>query len=268
VLAGADRQAYSGSQPVVAPLYDTRATVDVLLAAAAAAGGAVKDKLAGYTDEVDYLQKQILPLIQAKGFYTAPEVLTFWSKWQQFGGWWTADAGLEKPDGAKALAQSLDLSASAVSPLEQDQFYLVTFPTQMGDGSGANRPWLQETPDPTTTVTWNTWVEMNPATAKKLDIKDDDIIRISSPAGEIEAVVYRYPAIRPDAIALPFGQGHENLGRYAEKRGANPAKLFEAKTNSVGDLAYGDVRVKITKTGQRRPLARLESREGVYGKEE
>lgn len=62
VLAGAHRQALAGSQPVVAPLYDTRATLDVLLAGAALAGGPVKEKLA-YTDEVDYLQKQILPLI-------------------------------------------------------------------------------------------------------------------------------------------------------------------------------------------------------------
>jgi molybdopterin-containing oxidoreductase family iron-sulfur binding subunit len=137
----------------------------------------------------------------------------------------------------------------------------------MGDGSGANRPWLQETPDATTTVTWNTWVEMNPATAKKLDIKDDDIIKIVSPAGEIQAVVYLYPAIRPDTIALPFGQGHDALGRYAAKRGANPAKLYELKTTAAGDLAFGDVRVTISKTGQRRTLARLESREGVYGKE-
>jgi molybdopterin-containing oxidoreductase family iron-sulfur binding subunit len=117
-------------------------------------------------------------------------------------------------------------------------------------------------------VTWNTWVELNPATAKKLDIKDDDIVKITSPVGEIQAVVYLYPAIRPDTIALPFGQGHTALGRYAEKRGANPAMLYELKNTEAGDLAFGDVRVTIAKTGQRRPLARLESREGVYGKEQ
>jgi molybdopterin-containing oxidoreductase family iron-sulfur binding subunit len=137
----------------------------------------------------------------------------------------------------------------------------------MGDGSGANRPWLQETPDPTTTVAWNTWVEMNPETAKKLDIKDDDIIKITSPAGEIECSVYRYPAIRPDTIAIPFGQGHEALGQFAENRGANPARLLEAKVNEAGDLAFGDVQVSIAKTGKTRALARLESRRGVYGEE-
>jgi len=266
VMAGADRRAYSGAQPVVAPLYDTRSTIDVLLAAAALAGGPVKERMV-YSDEVDFIQKKILGLIGANGFYTAPEVLSFWAKWQQFGGWWTADSGLETPDGGKMLAQAVNLNPGALTPLDANQFYLVTFPTQLGDGSGANRPWLQETPDPTTTVTWNTWVELNPATAKKLDIKDDDIVKITSPVGEIQAVVYLYPAIRPDTIAMPFGQGHAALGRYAEKRGANPAILYELKTTEAGDLAFGDVRVTIAKTGQRRPLARLESREGVYGKE-
>ena len=34
-----------------------------------------------------------------------------------------------------------------------------------------------------------------------------------------------YPAIRPDVIAIPFGQGHTGYGRYATNRGANPAVL-------------------------------------------
>ncbi len=119
----------------------------------------------------------------------------------------------------------------------------MTFPTQLGDGSGANRPWLQETPDPTTTVTWNTWVKLTPKPPKKLGIKDDDWSRSRRAAGEIEALVYRYPAIRPDTIAIPFGQGHDALGRYAANRGANPASLLEGKVNEAGDLAFGDMQV-------------------------
>ena len=102
----------------------------------------------------------------------------------------------------------------------EGQFHLVTFPTQLGDGSGANRPWLQETPNPSTTVMWNSWVEINPKTAEELGVHDDDIVKVKSPTGEIEAVVYLFPAIRPDTVAIPFGQGHTALGRWAEGRGA------------------------------------------------
>jgi anaerobic selenocysteine-containing dehydrogenase len=127
------------------------------------------------------------------------------------------------------------------------------------------KPWLQELPDPTTTVTWDTWVEMNPKTAEKLGIENDDIVRITSVAGSVEAAVYKYPAIRPDTIAIPFGRGHTAYGRYAEGRGANPADLLNQKFNSAGDLVFGSMKVKIEKTGKKKQLARLEGIVGVYG---
>ncbi len=148
---------------------------------------------------------------------------------------------------------------------EEGIFYLVTYATIMGDGSGANRPWLQETPDPMTTVMWNTWVEINPKTAEELGIEHNDLVKVKSAAGEIEAAAYLYPAIRPDTIAIPFGQGHTALGRYAAGRGANPLKLVEVQVNDAGELALGDTLVSIEKSGSKRELARLESIKGVYG---
>jgi anaerobic selenocysteine-containing dehydrogenase len=152
-----------------------------------------------------------------------------------------------------------------VRPEGENSFHLVTFATHLGDGSGANRPWLQETPDPMTTITWNSWVEINPQVAEELDIHHDDVVLVKSAAGEIEATAYLYPAIRPDTIAIPFGQGHTALGRYAEGRGVNPMDLIEVKVNEAGELAVGDTLVTIEKTGRRRPLAHLESIKGVYG---
>jgi molybdopterin-containing oxidoreductase family iron-sulfur binding subunit len=116
-----------------------------------------------------------------------------------------------------------------------------------------------------TTVMWNTWVEIHPDTAHHLGIHDDDIVKISSEAGEIEAPVYLYPAIRPDTIAIPFGQGHTALGRYAQGRGSNPANLLSVSLNPAEDLALADTLVTITPTGKTHKLARLESRVGVYG---
>ena len=135
----------------------------------------------------------------------------------------------------------------------------------LSDGSGANKPWLQETPDPTTTVMWNTWVEIHPDTADKLGLKDDDVVRITSPFGELEVSVYRYPAIRPDTIAIPFGQGHTAYGRYAQARGANLASLLGTRSNGAGGLATQSLKVKIEKTGRQRPLSRLESQLGANG---
>jgi anaerobic selenocysteine-containing dehydrogenase len=184
----------------------------------------------------------------------------------QTGGWWKNTAGLAAPKAAGALDKPLP-PVQAPAAAKPDEFYLVVFPTQLGDGSGANRPWLQETPDPTTTVTWNTWVEIAPETAEKHGFKNDDIIKIKSASGEIEAPVYRYPAIRPDTIAIPFGNGHQALGQFAKDRGANPAVLFDPLNNEVEGAALGDTRVTLTNTGKQKRLARVESREGVYGTE-
>jgi anaerobic selenocysteine-containing dehydrogenase len=253
MLAGSNRTILSAAQPVVVPLYNTKAAADVLLAAA-------NGKLP-YSDEVDFIQKKLVPYLQkANGTFSAPEIFTFWTQWIQKGGWWTIEAELKKPSKFSMPSTPQD------SPIGRgDHLYLVVYPTQMGDGNGANRPWLQETPDPMTTVMWGSWVEINPETAKTLGIQDDDVIEISSPAGSIQTSVYLYPAIRPDTIAIPFGQGHSALGRFAAGRGCNPAAILTAIENEAGDLAYGDTLVTLKKAGSRRPLARLESRAGVYG---
>jgi anaerobic selenocysteine-containing dehydrogenase len=78
---------------------------------------------------------------------------------------------------------------------------------------------------------WNSWVEINPKTAEELGVDNDDVVLITSPAGVAQAIVYKYPAIRPDTIAMPFGQGHTAYGRYAQGRGSNPADLFGLKFN-------------------------------------
>jgi hypothetical protein len=41
-----------------------------------------------------------------------------------------------------------------------------------------------------------------------------------------------YPPIRPEVIAMPYGQGHEGFGRYAGKRGVNAALLNPLPVNS------------------------------------
>lgn len=262
-LAGTDRSTYSSIQPVVQPVHNTKATVDVILAAAA--GISAIRKILPYTDEVDFIQNKITSLIQAGGFFTAEELPSFWSQWLQYGGWWKNEVNLRAPRDATQLEMNLSIPAPVAA--SGDTFHLVTFATQMGDGRGANRPWLQETPDPQTTITWNSWVEINPKTAQHLDIHDDDIVEIKPVNGgeTIEAIVYLYPAIRPDTIAIPFGQGHTALGRWATGRGVNPAKLWETRLNAAGDLTISNTMVTITPTGRKRPLARQESRAGVYG---
>lgn len=255
-VTGSAQSVLSGFQPAVSPFNDySRATADVLLAAAAQAGMAL-----AYTDEYEFVKsklQQFVPL--SGGVFAAPEINTFMAYFQQYGGWWlTADA-LVAPTASNA---KLNLTEAE---FEDGEFFLVPFVSPTLGEAGANKPWLQETPDPTTTVMWNTWVEMNPDTAHELGLENDDLVRIVSVAGEVVAPVYKYPAIRPDTIAIPFGQGHTAYGQFAAGRGVNPADLFGAHFNEAGDLAFAGMKVRVEKVGKYQVLSRLESKIGVYG---
>jgi hypothetical protein len=212
---------------------------------------------------VAFIQDRLLALVENKAAnFNAGEINTFSAYFQQFGGWWANQNALTAP-APNPLNDTLDPAAPVFEG--EGEFTLLPYVSPVLGEAGANKPWLQEVPDPTTTVMWNSWVEINPETALELGIENDDVVRIVSEAGEIELSVYLYPAIRPDTIAIPFGQGHTAYGRYAEGRGANPLDLLGLKFNQAGDLAFGSTKVKIEKTGVKRELSRLESKIGVYG---
>ncbi|MCC6260079.1 MAG: molybdopterin-dependent oxidoreductase [Anaerolineales bacterium] len=263
VFTGSAQAILSGAQPVVSPFYDTRATVDLLLAAAQLVGG----KFAGavpFKDEVEFIQSKTAPLKnEANGFFSAVDLPTFNASFQQYGGWWKTESAFGAPNTEDVLNRDFDGAEPEFNG--EGEFYLVPFVSPTLAEAGANKPWLQELADPTTTVMWSTWVEINPETAEELHIDNEDVVKIISEFGAVEAAVYKYPAIRPDTIAMPFGQGHTAYGRYAEGRGANPADLFSAEYNQAGDILFGGLKVKIEKTGKKLAIPRLESMMGVYG---
>ncbi len=256
VATGAAQSVLSGAQPVVSPMQNTRSTADVFIAAAPAA--------LPFNDEVEYIQSKLANLIgQADGSFMATEINSFSAYFQQHGGWWRTSADLTAPASASLLDTGIDVEAAEFAG--EGEFFFLPFVSPTLGEAGANKPWLQELPDPTTTVMWNTWVEINPETAHELGVENDDVVKIISEAGEVEAPVYLYPAIHPEVIAMPFGQGHSAYGRYAQGRGVNPANLLGAHFNEAGDLAFAGMKVRIEKTGRQQFLSRLESRIGVYG---
>lgn len=272
VATGTAQSVLSGLQPVVTGvyekdspnlLYNPRGTADVLIAAVKLAGDQFA-QIFPFNDEVEYIQSKLTTLIgQTDGSFVAPEINSFSAYFQQSGGWWRKTPELTAPVAASALDRALEVGTAETA--EEGQFFFKPYVSPTLAEAGANIPWLQELADPTTTVMWNTWVEINLKTAEELGIEDDDVVRIVSEAGAVEASVYRYPAIRPDTIAMPFGQGHTAYGSYAQGRGVNPADILGANFNEAGDLAFMGMKVKIEKTGKKRVLSRMEGKLGVYG---
>jgi anaerobic selenocysteine-containing dehydrogenase len=262
---GGDRPMVSGGQPVVRPLYNTRSTADVFLGLSALLGGEVAEALP-WSDEVNFLEESSADLIGSSvGSFDAATPSGFWSRWRQYGGWWSDKPFRQEPVPVGLPDEPLEVPASSFQG-EEDTFPFFLLPYEsitLSDGRGANLPWLQETPDPMTTARWNSWVEISPETAAKLGVTDDDLVRISSPSGEIDLPVVVFPAIRPDVVGIPIGQGHQEYGRFAGERGANVIQLLAPALDRKGPALYwGTTRVRIEPLNQTRKLARLESLDG------
>ena len=264
----------SGQQPVVTPVFDARATADVMLTVARGIPAAAK--ALPYSDEVAFLKETIAALGPGAAGGSGTDVL--WARFLQHGGWWPAMAPAATPPQVK-LAAPIILSPTQFQGDEKEYpyFLYLYLSDLLSDGRGANLPWLQGSPDPLTTIAWQTWVEMHPTTAQKLGIQSAqidlgfqrgipvaDVVKVTSPFGEIQAPVYVYPGIRPDTIAIPIGQGHSDAGRYARDRGSNPMHLVGTQADATGSsLTWAGLRVKVARTGKQVPLATFEFTQGV-----
>jgi anaerobic selenocysteine-containing dehydrogenase len=251
----------SGQQPVVVPVYDSRSTADILLTLARGIPAAAK--VMPWADEVAFLKETVTKLGTGAAGGAGEGVL--WARFLQHGGWWpTAATPAVAPNAAQPAA--LKVSPTQFQGDEKEySFYLHIFMNDLlSDGRGANQPWLQGSPDGMTTMSWQTWVEINPKTAQQLGVQDGEVVKVTSLHGEVEALVYTFPAIRPDTLAIPLGLGHTDLGRFAMNRGSNPMNLVGATADATGNnLTWAAVRVKISRTGKKAELATFESKVGV-----
>ena len=89
-----------------------------------------------------------------------------------------------------------------------------------------------------------------PKTADRLGVKLGDVVEIASTVGALHAPVFVNPAIAPDIVAMPVGQGHTTFTRYASGRGVNPVDILAPVAHAdTGTLAWAATRVKVTRTG-------------------
>lgn len=256
-----DQPVVGSQQPVVTPVFDTRSAGDVVLTIARGIPAAAK--ALPWADEVAFLKDIIGQLPAGAAGGSGAEVL--WARFLQHGGWWPVSTPASPPL-PPASSKAIQVPPAHFQGDEQKYPYFLNLYMSdlLSDGRGANQPWLQGSPDPMTTISWQTWVELNPVTAQKLGLQEGDVVKVTSPHGELEAPVYLYPAIRPDTVAIPLGQGHSDYGRYARNRGSNVMRLLGTQTDTTGsNLAWATLRVQITPTGKKVTLARFENPVGV-----
>ena len=269
-------------QPVMRPLYDTRHPGDVFLAvgriALADAGPPDSedgDAAAPLPDGefYDALRERWRALQAARdGAAADPEpgetdppapqdFEDFWADAVRRGGLWWPVA--PDPVIRRETTAALDFGNLAPDAAVADggrALMLVVYPSlHFYDGRTANRPWLQEIPDPVLKATWGSWIELHPDTAAALGAGENQLVTVESDHGRVEATVLLNPHIHAGVAAMPIGQGQDHAGRYASGRGANPIALLDPLPAATsGGLRFAGTSVDLTPRELHRPVYRLQ----------
>ncbi len=280
---------YTLQQPAMTPLFDTRATGDVLLGLAKALALTAPTPVAQTTPVGNAVLSAIIGTGKdagAKdGATEVPATPTFPAApgfeaagWREYvAAWWNAVvwpmAGAPgtfqdfwmasqirggyfhdlTPQGATFTLAALP-SAAAATPSGGDAVLTVFPHIHLHDGRHANRPWAQEVPEPISTYAWGSWVEIHPEVADELGITKEDGVVVETSAGSVEVGWFGSLGIRKDVFALVLGNGHEGSGRYA-RYGQNPMKLLSSKVDEAsGALSFVSTGATIKRSGNPNPV--------------
>jgi anaerobic selenocysteine-containing dehydrogenase/Fe-S-cluster-containing dehydrogenase component len=245
------RDALGRKAPETFPGVETKATGDLLLEAGRALVPGSEKTVFKATSFADYLRESWRAMGKTVAQKSTFE--EFWEEALRRGGYWadvpTAKVALRP--GLKVSAQAPVLEGSASDPA-----LLVIPSSRYYDGRSANKVWLHEAPDPMTQVVYASWVEIPAETARRLDVRTGDVLKVDSPHGSVELPAYVSETLAVGAVAIPTGLGHTAYGRFAQGVGQSPYGLLSPEpVAGSGGRRWLGVRVRLQKTGRREKLA-------------
>jgi len=266
-------------QPAISPIHDTRSIEDIIIGWTRA-GSPASGLLAQIASNpkgsfYDYLKenwKQTLFSQLGKG----QTFLDFWETSLQAGVVSVKIAApkertfkinsLRTAKDAVAAMKSMSLGLSKKGPATEGTGVSLGLYSSvaMGDGKNANNTWLQEMPDPITTVTWDNYLNIGPAYAKELGIEDDDVVLVKSDHTSFEIPVLVQPGIAKGGATLALGYGRTSVGKVGNGVGVNAFRA--ALLDSAGDWKLSGILVSITKTGKKYQLATTQGHNRVEGR--
>ncbi|MGE4606809.1 MAG: molybdopterin-dependent oxidoreductase [Myxococcota bacterium] len=244
-------------QPTIRPLYDTQAFGDTLIETAKALGSDVASKLPSTSFrevlEQAWSDTDFRAALAAGGVFSNESIGGF----------------------AVVTPTAADLTFSEPR-LQGDGLTLLPIPSPLlSDGSGADLPWLQETPDPVMKVTWQSWAEVSHDTATSLGVEYGDVVSVETGAGTVELPVLPRGGIRDDVIAIATGQGH-SVGFYAsmtecglpgEVRGVSVISILPAVTDEAGGRAWLTTKAQVRGTGAHRRIPKTQEFDNKRGRQ-
>jgi molybdopterin-containing oxidoreductase family iron-sulfur binding subunit len=243
---------FSLQQPTLAPIYATRSFQDSLLTwigQGKLGASGLASRVANATENTwhDYVvanwKETVFPL--AGGSFQI-----FWETSLRDGVF--VQKGVA---GANASARSFRSGALAKTPkykAESGVKLALYASVAQADGRTSNNAWLQELPDPISTVTWDNFVAVGPALAKKLGFSANDVAKVQVGSVSMEIPVQIQPGMHSEALAIAVGYGRKVAGKVGTGVGVDVFPLVQIEGDS---LAYSGLSAQISKTGKFYKLA-------------
>ena len=145
----------------------------------------------------------------------------------------------------------------------------ITQNAAVGAGAGADNPWLQETPDPITKITWDNYVTMNPAEMKERGYNTQlgqespaNMISVTANGVTVENMpVVAQPGQARGTMGIAVGYG-KVVGNMAEPTGKNAYPLVAR--SAAGSAYY--VGATIAEVSGTYPIAATQTHQTVMGR--
>ncbi|MFL2524523.1 MAG: Fe-S-cluster-containing hydrogenase [Candidatus Neomarinimicrobiota bacterium] len=142
--------------------------------------------------------------------------------------------------------------------LDNDKFEIVFCPSSsVYDGRYANNGWLQEIPKPITSLTWDNAALISIKVAKKLNIKNGQMLEISVGDKSINIPAFITPGQNQKSITLELGYGRKFNGRIGNEVGFNVYPLRSSDSPSF--ILNGSIKV----LNETYPLASTQDHHGL-----
>lgn len=228
----------SFQQPVIAPLYNTRQKEEILLTW-------IKGNKDAYNSDIYH--QYIKDNQKTTSFSKFTSDTEFNKAW--YGALNDGIVNVKPASAGESSASTFkpESFSSNNSKLTQSQDFvlLLTKNGSLGDGKFANNGWLQELPQSVNKVTWDNCASVSVQTAKALDVKQNDMINITTAGGSIEIPVFVQPGMAEGVIAIDLGYGRTVCGIVGKDVGFNANKLM-TKNPALSSFMYSDAKVRKT----------------------
>ncbi|MBI5091913.1 MAG: TAT-variant-translocated molybdopterin oxidoreductase [Candidatus Hydrogenedentes bacterium] len=231
-----DLRAFDGTisvvQPLIAPLYFGKSSLEMVAAINGQPNAAMYDLVR------DYWKSQS----------TAPDFEHYWKTTLSDG--FLAESKF--PD--KLVKLTADFSkqpavANPPSPAGTGLDVVFRLDPTIGDGFYANNAWLQELPKPLTKLVWDNAALISPRTAQKLGAATNDVVELAYKGRIVKAAVWVMPVQPEGVVTLYLGYGRSRTGKVGKGTG------FNAYALQTSDAPWFGSDLAITKTGATYKLA-------------